>query len=84
MLTGRVAWFSRSFGFIRPDEEGKPDVFCHEKNIVMKGFRALSEGDYVEYEIGESLKGRVIAVNVRKRKDPNGNSASTRISRQPH
>jgi CspA family cold shock protein len=55
MLTGTVKWFDskKGFGFIVNDE-GK-DVFVHFSSILGDGFRALKDGEKVEYEsfIGE-------------------------------
>lgn len=58
MHTGTVKWFNdeKGFGFIKPDGGGK-DVFVHHSSIAMEGFRTLSEGDKVTYEIGEGPKG---------------------------
>ena len=50
-------WFEdKGFGFIVPDDGGK-DVFVHQSNIQMDGFRNLSEGQKVEFEKGEGKKG---------------------------
>ena len=57
MATGTVKWFNdaKGFGFItRPDG---PDVFVHHTSIQAEGFRTLSEGQQVEFEIVEGQKG---------------------------
>ena len=57
--TGTVKWFndSKGFGFITPDG-GDKDVFVHHSAIQgMSGFRTLSEGDRVQFEIVEEAKG---------------------------
>jgi CspA family cold shock protein len=56
-LTGTVKWFndSKGFGFIARD--GAPDVFVHFSAIQATGFKTLAEGDAVEFEILEGLKG---------------------------
>ena len=61
---GTVIFFSniKSFGFIKPDDGGK-DLFCHFTGIEMEGYRTLSAGARVSYEIGENHKGK-IAVSV--------------------
>lgn len=50
-------WFDdKGFGFIEPDD-GEKDVFVHQTNVQMEGFRSLAEGQKVEFEIGEGKKG---------------------------
>ena len=54
---GTVKWFSASkgFGFIAR-EEG-PDVFVHFSEIQDEGYKTLSEGDEVTFEVIDSPKG---------------------------
>ena len=65
MAQGTVKWFndSKGFGFI--SQEGGEDVFVHHTAIQMDGFRSLTEGDRVEFEIVKGPKG-LQAQNVRK------------------
>ena len=55
--TGTVKWFDakKGYGFIETDEGA--DVFVHQRNIRMKGFRFLEPGDIVEYSTAENEKG---------------------------
>lgn len=65
MLKGTVKWFNeaKGFGFIE-QEEGR-DVFVHYSAINGSGFKTLSEGDKVEFEIVDGPKGPA-AANVAK------------------
>lgn len=65
MPQGTVKWFNdqKGYGFIAV-EDGE-DVFVHQSSIEMDGFRSLSEGDRVEFEIVAGQKGPA-ADNVRK------------------
>lgn len=63
--TGIVKWFNdtKGYGFI--ERERGADVFVHHASIVTEGFRTLSEGDRVSFEVIEGPKG-LQAVNVMK------------------
>jgi len=57
MATGKVKWFNdaKGYGFI--SQENGPDVFVHYTAIEGSGFRSLSEGDSVEFEVTQGPKG---------------------------
>jgi CspA family cold shock protein len=57
VMKGTVKWFndSKGYGFI--EQQGGDDVFVHFSAIVGEGFRTLSEGDQVEFELRETEKG---------------------------
>ena len=64
MATGTVKWFNntKGFGFIEPSE-GSEDVFVHHSVIQGEGFKTLSPGQAVNFEVESSPKG-LTATNV--------------------
>ena len=56
--TGVVEFFKseKGYGFIRPDNGGK-DVLVHHSAIIMEGFKNLSRGDRVEFDLIDDPKG---------------------------
>ena len=57
MLQGKVKWFSdaKGYGFI--EVSGRKDIFVHYSAIQKEGYKTLSEGQVVEFEVEEGLKG---------------------------
>ena len=68
MPRGSVKWFDdrKGYGFIA--REGGKDIFVHFSAIQGAGFKTLSEGEEVEFEIVNGPKGEQ-ATNVQKAKD---------------
>jgi CspA family cold shock protein len=64
-MRGTVKWFSdeKGFGFIQQD--GGEDIFVHHTGIAGDGFKSLSEGQIVEFEVKQGPKG-LQATNVRQ------------------
>ena len=58
MTTGTVKWFNeaKGFGFITPSDGGK-DVFVHFSEIQADGFKVLSEGQSVKFNVENGPKG---------------------------
>ena len=65
MAEGTVKWFSdkKGYGFI--EQEDGNDVFVHHSSIDMQGFRTLSEGERVSFELDVNDRGSA-AKNVMK------------------
>ena len=65
MSEGRVKWFNdkKGYGFIETEDQG--DVFVHYSAIEGEGFRSVSEGEQVSFEVERGPKGPQ-AVRVRK------------------
>jgi CspA family cold shock protein len=64
MTTGTVKWFneSKGFGFI-VQENGGDDVFVHFNAIQGSGFKTLTEGQRVQFDVQKGPKG-LQAANV--------------------
>ena len=74
-MVGRVKWFNneKGYGFIEYKEN--EDVFIHYSTIQTDGYKTLTEGQYVEFELISTPKG-FQALNVCPIKEPATNCLS--------
>ena len=63
MAQGTVKWFSNEKGYGFIEREGEDDVFVHFSAISGEGYKSLTEGQRVEFEVVEGTKG-LQAANV--------------------
>lgn len=57
MAKGTVKWFNESKGFGFITREDGEDVFVHYSEIQDNGFRSLSEGQAVSFDVVDGPKG---------------------------
>ncbi len=57
VVKGRVKWFNELKGFGLLVSSDGVDVHVTYQNIAGEGFRTISEGEPVEFEIAETPKG---------------------------
>lgn len=63
MVTGKVKWFNDTKGFGFLEQANGEDVFVHFSAIMGEGFKSLTEGDSVSFEVVKGPKG-LQAANV--------------------
>ena len=57
MEQGTVKWFNETKGFGFIQRESGDDVFVHYRSILGDGFRKLTQGDRVQFEVEQGPKG---------------------------
>lgn len=57
LVTGTVKWFNESKGFGFIEQQSGPDVFVHFSAIKMEGFKALKDGQQVQFSVVDGQKG---------------------------
>jgi cold shock protein len=65
LAQGTVKWFNNKKGYGFINEESGRDIFVHFSSIDMDGYKSLTEGEQVVFEVEESTRGPE-AKNVRK------------------
>ncbi len=67
-MIGKVKWFNdlKGYGFINIIGDEEEDIFVHYTNIIEKGFKSLTEIDFVTFDLKRTEKG-LQALNVKKR-----------------
>lgn len=67
-LEGKVKWFNqdKGFGFIRPFEKKRDDVFLHITDVRDSGYSSIEEGELVDFSVEEDNNGKERAVGIRK------------------
>ena len=55
--TGTVKWFNEAKGFGFIEQENGPDVFAHFRQIQGDGFKTLTEGQRVTFDVTQGQKG---------------------------
>ena len=63
MTKGTVKWFNESKGFGFIAQEDGEDVFVHHTSISGSGFKSLTEGQAVTFDVEKTPKG-LRAINV--------------------
>lgn len=63
---GKVKFFNQNklYGFIVPDDNGS-DIFLHMTELEKSGYKGISIGSKVSYEIHTSHKGKIQATNIK-------------------
>jgi len=57
MKTGKIKWFNNEKGFGFIDNNPGEDIFVHYSSIIQEGYKTLSEGQLVEFELIKTPKG---------------------------
>lgn len=63
-MFGNVKWFNNEKGYGFIDNAANEDIFVHYSAIKQDGYKTLSEGERVEFDLIETPKG-LQAINVR-------------------
>ena len=58
LAEGTVKWFSNEKGYGFIEREGGDDVFVHHSAIQMDGYRSLTEGQRISFDVEPDKKGK--------------------------
>jgi CspA family cold shock protein len=58
---GAVKWFNEAKGFGFIQNQGGEDVFVHFSAITGEGFKSLTQGDRVEFDVIPGARGKQAA-----------------------
>lgn len=67
-MNGRVKWFNNEKGYGFIDYPNGEDIFVHYSAIKQEGYKSLSEGQVVDFDLIETPKG-LQAINVTAMKE---------------
>jgi cold shock protein len=56
-ITGKVKWFNEAKGYGFIEQPSGKDIFVHYSAIEGEGFKTLTEGQEVEFEVSQGPKG---------------------------
>ena len=57
MSSGKVKWFNNDKGYGFIEYSNTEDIFVHYSAIRIEGYKSLSEGDIVNFDLIETSKG---------------------------
>lgn len=57
MSSGKVKWFNNEKGYGFIEYSNTEDIFVHYSAIRIEGYKSLSEGDIVNFDLIETSKG---------------------------
>ena len=59
MPIGTVKWFSnvKGYGFVNTEEDESADIFAHFSAIEMDGYKKLTSGQKIQFDVDEGPKG---------------------------
>ncbi len=56
-MRGKVKWFNNDKGYGFIEYENLEDIFVHYSAIIKEGYKTLKEGELVDFNLIETVKG---------------------------